>query len=89
MSLKVVPNPAVYDSRICFTLPVPGNWMMELLDARGSRINGLNRKFDGGTYQLPLKELKGNNRLPAGVYCIRMTIANGMSMTCKMIFAGE
>jgi hypothetical protein len=86
ISMKVIPNPAGSDSKVCFTLPAPGKWSLELLDFRGSRITGFSSHMDAGSHILPLNDMTGRFNLPSGVYCIRLTGENGKTAVCKMVY---
>ncbi|MCX6304345.1 MAG: carboxypeptidase regulatory-like domain-containing protein [Bacteroidetes bacterium] len=87
--LKVVPNPAGGDSRICLNLPVAANWILELIDIRGNRIAMIDRHLDAGNWQFPLRELAGNIQMPEGLYCIRMTGGPGLTGMCKIVYSGK
>ena len=89
LSVKVVPNPAGNDSRVCFTLPVAGQWTMEIVDARGVTVTEISKHVDAGSYSLPLREVTMNNRLAAGIYCIRLRCDSGQAALCKMVYSAN
>ncbi|MCX6277358.1 MAG: carboxypeptidase-like regulatory domain-containing protein [Bacteroidetes bacterium] len=84
--LSVVPNPAGFDSRVCFDLPVAGSWTLEVVDGMGCNLGTMNRIMEKGSHQIALNEIIISRNLQDGVYCIRLTGPNGESGACKMLF---
>jgi hypothetical protein len=87
--LHVVPNPAGSDSRVCFTLPVSGEWSVELTDARGTVISGFKQHMNAGVQRISLSEVSRNCRMADGIYTIRLSGSNGMTGICKMLYVAH
>jgi len=84
--LKVVPNPATQQSRVCFTLPAAGECTFNLIDSRGINISRVIRHLEAGDHHLPLSMITGSHQIAEGIYCLRVIPENGRADVIKIIF---
>ncbi|GAC1529027.1 MAG: hypothetical protein NVS3B15_07150 [Sediminibacterium sp.] len=74
--LVVSPNPVTHQATVKYELPVTGNVLLDVWSMNGKRLKVLVNGFKAkGSYQLSMNRNGfAGERLPAGVYLIRLTV---------------